>query len=526
IDTPEEVIGLMVADKNTTLKREIFDISGTLKEHRERLLRITQTEVTVNLIENSPDDTLVVVLGREHYEYAATCLWPIVRSDDYKLFGVDAQKVNRHLRMHPKDRYELVGKISRLIRMQNLTGFEYSTNTHNNLFLTPRNIGFDKKVRLGNDVVVTYGKDIFYQLKKSGLYQYSKEFEEGSPIRIGVVKSQSIRNPKSLYKDLETELSDMKLDMGIVAEETLSEDSRIELEYCIDRLERHEPHLVLGVFDWGPSYHSFKLLTVGRGLASQVVLQKTLANKYAIPNIVLGIVGKTGNIPYVLEKPLPFADMIVGIDVAREKKRKLKGTVNVAAIARIYFSNGQFVKYVIHDEPIEGETIPVSVLQSLFPANEFKGRKVILHRDGSFRGDEENALKEWANNIDATIYPVEVIKSGAPRLYGAEEISPSPQGVDRPQVGMSFLVSSTEALLASSPPHDRNATPRPLRIRTKSSLSIRDALQSVMSLTILHCGSTIPPRLPVTVHYSDKIAGLALKGVKPKNLEGDRPYWY
>ncbi len=38
-------------------------------------------------------------------------------------------------------------------------------------------------------------------------------------------------------------------------------------------------------------------------------------------------------------------------------------------------------------------------------------------------------------------------------------------------------------------------------------------------------GSLLQPRLPVTVHYSDKIANLALQGIKPNALEGDRPYW-
>jgi argonaute-like protein implicated in RNA metabolism and viral defense len=255
------------------------------------------------------------------------------------------------------------------------------------------------------------------------------------------------------------------------------------------------------------------------------VLRKTIGKNYAIPNIVLGILGKTGNIPFVLANPLPFTDMVVGIDVAREKKQKLAGSVNVAAIARIYFSDGQFIKYVIHDEPIEGETIPVGVLQSMFPASEFNGKRIVVHRDGYFRGNEANDLMKWGKDIGATIFPVEVIKSGTPRLYGADSIKPSPRGVGRPMMGTALLVNSREAVLASTPPIGKDSTPQPLRIRTGDNLSIKDAIQSVLSLTLLHYGSTSPPKLPVTIHYSDKIAGLALKGVKPKSLEGDRPYW-
>jgi hypothetical protein len=42
-------------------------------------------------------------------------------------------------------------------------------------------------------------------------------------------------------------------------------------------------------------------------------------------------------------------------------------------------------RYVIHDAPLEGETVPDHVLQSLFPAKEFQGKWVVIHRDGYFR---------------------------------------------------------------------------------------------------------------------------------------------
>lgn len=30
---------------------------------------------------------------------------------------------------------------------------------------------------------------------------------------------------------------------------------------------------------------------------------------------------------------------------------------------------------------------------------------------------------------------------------------------------------------------------------------------------------------PVTIHYNDKTAYLALRGIKPKTLEGNIPFW-
>ena len=37
--------------------------------------------------------------------------------------------------------------------------------------------------------------------------------------------------------------------------------------------------------------------------------------------------------------------------------------------------------------------------------------------------------------------------------------------------------------------------------------------------------SPSPPRLPVTIHYSDQIAWFALRGIKPPNLTGEIPFW-
>jgi len=54
---------------------------------------------------------------------------------------------------------------------------------------------------------------------------------------------------------------------------------------------------------------------------------------------------------------------------------------------------------------------------------------------------------------------------------------------------------------------------------------IVQAIHSVLALTLLHYGSLRPPRLPVTTHYTDRIAYLALMGIKPRDLEGNIPFW-
>jgi argonaute-like protein implicated in RNA metabolism and viral defense len=246
-----------------------------------------------------------------------------------------------------------------------------------------------------------------------------------------------------------------------------------------------------------------------------------MSNQYATANIVLGVLGKTGNTPFVLADPLPYADLVVGIDIARERKRSLAGSINAVAITRIYFDNGQFLQYVIQDSPLEGETIPEHVLQALFPSSIFRGKQVVIHRDGYFRGDEKENLKSWAQKIGATFHLVEVIKTGTPRLYGMQG-----RRAQQPAKASAFKLSDNEAFVVSSLPPFTNATPQPLRIRTEGGFPVEQGIHSVLSLTLVHHGSLRPPRLPVDIHYSDKIAYLALRGIKPRDLEGNIPYWY
>jgi argonaute-like protein implicated in RNA metabolism and viral defense len=117
---------------------------------------------------------------------------------------------------------------------------------------------------------------------------------------------------------------------------------------------------------------------------------------------------------------------------------------------------------------------------------------------------------------------VEVIKSGAPRLYEKTET------IEQPAKGAAFLLSSCEAFVVSSLAPFKGSTPNPLYIRcvdNDSAFTIREAVESVLAMTLLHWGSIMPPRMPVTVSYSDKIAYLALRGVKPANAEGSLQYW-
>ena len=84
-------------------------------------------------------------------------------------------------------------------------------------------------------------------------------------------------------------------------------------------------------------------------IKSQFIFEKTLHKRlqWALANIILGILAKTENIPYIFAFPLDFADYFVGIDISREQKKNLKGSQNYAATARFYGKDGTFKHYEI-----------------------------------------------------------------------------------------------------------------------------------------------------------------------------------
>lgn len=301
----------------------------------------------------------------------------------------------------------------------------------------------------------------------------------------------------------------------------------MELENKIEEISKLTFNILLVIIDAGKvitneltSYMVLKHISLPKGIISQVVDLDTINQPYALSTITLGILAKTNNILYVLGKEIECTDYIVGIDISRTKKKNLAGTINIAATARVFSNTGELLHYMIRDEGLEGETIPEHILKSFFPHDIFKGKRVIVHRDGYFRGKEEEILKNWGNEIGATFQLVEIIKTNQPRIY--EKIN---NDINRAGKGTAFLLNNNSAIVVSTSSSIRDSTPQPLKIQTKNNFNIDNAILSVLALTKVHQGSVLEPRLPITIHYSDKIAGLSLKGIRPRDSEGNLPYW-
>ena len=514
--------GLNVTDKTKPFQTSmpITGIVGRLGENdtRARLLAFKPPAEMKQLIERAPNDELVVKVAGK-YDYAVSALKIKIHNADYARF-----KINEKLQIEAAQRVEYIKSIFSIIKKSRLVGSAYAESKHKDLFLNASNIGYNPKLKVGNGEIVP-PDSIFRSLKKFGLYKPTSNKQ----MRIAILNASPQTSLDQLRRNLRNELGqNLGYELIQATQKEIPSISREFIEPAVEEIAQKKPDIILGIIpspdfdtaEWTP-YDDFKHMTLKKDLQSQVIQPHNANNPFIIGNVVLGILAKTGNLPYVLADPITYADLVVGLDVARYKKRNLPGTMNSAGMARIYFANGKLMRYNIRQTMLEGEIIPQRILQDIFPQKEFTKKKILIHRDGILPESEREALIEWGDQIDATFYFVEVIKSGAPRLYASKN-----KDIVKASKGSILKLSDTEALLVSSEfPTGFKATPQPIRVRTHPPFRLEHALHSVLSLTLLHYGSLRPPRLPVTTHYADKISSMAVKGLKPGTLDGEVPFW-
>lgn len=525
VQNVNDLIDLHVFDKTKSFERsmEITEIVGKLGEgdRRKRLLGYELTPQMREMIKRAPDDELVVKT-KNKYDYISSALKIKILNADYARFDI-----HERLQIPANQRVKIIKLIANIIKKTGLVKDAYASKEHRHLFMTKDEIGYTDQLKIGNNQKISpRPRELFNGMKQHGLYKPSNNKQ----IRIAIlnmmpqISLENLRN--ALRENLGVQLGYNLLQSGEIM--NIVQPSRAQLEKAIDTLEEKKPDIILGIIpesnylpddeEW-TLYDNLKALTLKRNLQSQVIVSENVNNSYIIDNVVLGVLAKTGNVPYVLAEPITYADLIVGLDVSRRKKRNLPGTTNAAGMARIYFANGELMRYNIRDAMLEGEIIPSHVLQDIFPRNEFAEKKIIVHRDGNLPEPEKDTLTNWGKEIGATFYFLEVIKSGCPRLYATTNHNKAPKP-------SAFKLGETEALLVSSEfPDGFKATPRPVRICAHPPFPLKEALHSVLSLTLLHYGSVRPPRLPVTTYYADKISSMASRGLRPGDQDGKVPYW-
>lgn len=521
----EAVYGLLVGDRFSQQRGEVCGVLGTLGEHRARLVELTTRDEMRELLENAPDDEWVVqvqpAMSSTLLDYPASALHVLVGARrDAQGRIVDPEV--KPMRPNPALNTQLVKMIADLAKRDGWVQNAYSTQTTPELFET-----FDT----GFEIVFGNGRTRPYDLVRlgqdfstHGMYWSRERFAEG-PMRIGVLNTVDEIVSDFVEMLIRTMKRHFGIELLVVRERKVRVLSAANLESAVRALQKENLDLVLAFVEndvedeqeaLAPS-RLIKAHTVARGLAGLLVDVPTMNDPDVLMNIAMGMVARAGNVPYLLDQPLAFADYVVGLDFIHQTKRD--GT-STTGLARVYRSDGALLTYLFASVPSDEETgLPVTLLEQLLPASLFAGQRVLLHCYGRLTRADLRALGAWEAEIEAGFYPVQISTQDVPRLYALKNGK-----IETPPVGTMFRLSPAEAFLCTAV-EGGEVYPLPLHVRTEEPLTIEQAVESIMAFTLLHYGALRPPREPVTTLNAQTLRDSITRGVIPETPQGDLPFW-
>ncbi|MEH2231256.1 MAG: Piwi domain-containing protein [Nostoc sp.] len=525
--------------------------------HKQKIINLAKSEISKQALQDDLSDKLLVAVkfgkGKKLYEYGMTALRPCVTSETASRFGVKWGELLKQTKILYKERTKLLATYKEESENAlNNYGFELGISINSRhypeLFWQPQVPIEDTPLLFGNGVISAQ-KKILTGLSRGGVYRRHKKFSDPSrPIRITVLNLCEVGFDDFIQK-LKERLKSYKFESLFVNKsislKNLSDtQARAKVEEAVNELMEIPPDIVLAFLpqsdrntdeeDGGSLYHKIYDLLLSRQIASQMIYEDTLKNpnyykyKNILNQVVPGILAKLGNLPFVLAEPLQIADCFIGLDISRESKTKLSGTMNACASMRLYGKQGEFIRYLLKDTLIQGEEIPKQFLEGLLPKKEFEGKTVLIHRDGRFCGQEVANLLEWAEAIGCKLILVECRKSGSPRLYNFVN-----KTITAPEKGLALRISCTEAVLVTTQVTEEIGLADPLRLTVITgnhpaliSPPIEQVVEITLKLTLLHHGALKMPRVPMPVYGAHKTAKLRLRGIYPSSmLEGDRQFW-
>ncbi|MDJ0737421.1 MAG: Piwi domain-containing protein [Nostocaceae cyanobacterium] len=549
---PEQLlIGLKVRDIEHNSFATITGIPGKIAEHREELIKNATGAISKQALLDAPDEQPIVAVqfgkNKKQFFYAMSALRPCVTAETANKFEVDygdLLKLTKPAYQKRKDLLALYKEEAKTVLSE--YGFQLhgviNSKHYPELFLPPEIKLSETKLLFGNNVTGVQ-RQILSGLSRGGVYRRHQDYSDAStPIRIAALKICNFQ-VSSFLTQVQQRLKNYGF-KSIIPDENkkpvsidnlTGADARAKIEEAVDDLMERHPDIVL-VFlptsdrqaDDAESLYSWvysRLLR--RGIASQVIYEDTLKTtepKYILNQVIPGILAKLGNLPFVLAEPLEIADYFLGLDVSRNPKKNGTGTMNACASVRLYGKQGDFIRYKFPDTFIEGEEIPQRILEDFLPAAQLKNKTVLIYRDGRFCGDEVLHLQQRAKAISSEFILVECLKSGIPRLYNCQE-----KFIKVPTQGLALKLSSREVLIVTTTVQsEKMGLPLPLRLRIHQQgkqVSIKTLVETTLKLTLLHHGSLKPPRLPIPIFGSDRIAYRRLQGIYPGSSEGDRQFW-
>ena len=532
----------------------IIGIEGTVGERREELLQWKPASISEKAIKEAPNHQPVVVVkfGKDskEFHYAMAALRPCVTPETAEKFEVDYGDLLKQTKITYEDRKKLLFSAKeQATKALADYGFQLdrsvNSRQYQELFLPPSQKLEQTQLLFGKGVTGMQNK-ILAGLSKGGVYRRHQDYAS-APIRLAALKLCDNIRLTPLLQEIQQRLKKYGFESNIAPEQMkavslanltgVDASARAKVESAIDELMTIPADLVL-IFlptsdrqaddtKGGSLYSLIYSRLLRRGIASQVIYEDTVRKvkaQYLLNQVIPGILAKLGNLPFVLAQPIEIADYFVGLDISRAGKKKAVGSINACASVRLYGKQGEFISYRLEDALIEGEEIPQLILERFLPQNDLKNKTVLIYRDGQFCGDEVKHLQARAKAIGSQFILVECRKSGIPRLYNSRN-----KNLQAPTQGLALRLSSHEVIIITTHITEKVGIPQPLRLKVipneEQQVSMESLIQATLLLTLLHHGSLKPPRLPIPLFGSDRMAYRRLQGICPGSLESDRQFW-
>ena len=561
-DPNKLLIGLKVRDIEKKSSATIVALAGIFGERREELFEKATGAISKQKLEPeaAPDDQPVVTIqfgkDKQQYLYPMAALIPCVTEETADLFEVKYSDLRKQTKIPYQERQNrLASSKQEATNALAVYGFQLAAKCINNgkypkLFLVPTFKLEDTLLQFGKNMT-RKRNEVLKGLSTGGVYRRHKDYQDTSrKIRIAALKIGDFKVDISFLKQLRQRLKDYDFESLEIDEDRRkavsinglsSAEARAKVEKALDDLIAIPTDIVLTFLpqtdrhtdnsDDGSLYTFVSSRLLRRSnpeIVSQVIYEDTLKNpsnyKNILNQVIVGILAKLGNSPFILAEPLGIADYFIGLDISRKPKKKTVGSRNVCASVRLYGKQGDFIRYRLEDVSTEGEEIDKQTLERFLPSADISEKTVLIYRDGRFCGSEVEYLQERAKAINSKFILVECIKSGIPRLYNYYQ-----SVVKAPTQGLALRLSSREVILVTTKlPSENMGLPYPLRLRVHEKghqAPIEDVIEATLKLTLLHHGALKEPRLPVPLYGSDRIAYRRLQGIIPNSLNGDRQFW-
>ena len=284
-------------------------------------------------------------------------------------------------------------------------------------------------------------------------------------------------------------------------------------------------------------YNTLKEQLNRQGICSQMISRKTMGQPSSDghhQNLVFGMLAKLGYTPWQLRSMPGTAQAFVGLDLGR------KGDRTIGASAFVVDRAGQTIGWsstVLQ----RGETFSTpslrTILLDLF--SEFQHqtgeplRHLVVHRDGTLKTSELATLDTIAQELNASgleqLDLVEIVKDTIVRAARRDPEMGGDRWVNPPR-GWGWLHGDNQAIVLTTggkQKQNANATPRPLLVRRRrGNTDLLTLAEQVYWLSEMHIGSSQVTRLPITTHYADRIAEVALKGLLPLEVRHERRLYF